>query len=50
MIQVARSEAAMRQSLRDLLLILVLGLPLAVALAGVGGTHSRAGRSHRSNG
>ncbi|HEY6360826.1 MAG TPA: ATP-binding protein [Vicinamibacterales bacterium] len=36
-IQVARSEAAMRRSLRDLLLILVLGLPLAVALAGIGG-------------
>ena len=36
-IQVARSEAAMRQALRDLLLILVLGLPLAVALAGLGG-------------
>jgi heavy metal sensor kinase len=36
-IQVARSEAAMRQSLRELLLVLVLGLPLAVALAGLGG-------------
>jgi heavy metal sensor kinase len=36
-IQVARSEAAMRQNLSDLLLILVLGLPLAVALAGLGG-------------
>ena len=36
-IQVARSEAAMRQALGDLLLILVLGLPLAVALAGLGG-------------
>ena len=29
-VQVARSEEAMRQQLRDLLLILVLGLPLAV--------------------
>jgi heavy metal sensor kinase len=36
-IQVARSEAAMRQDLRDLLLVLVLGLPFAVALAGLGG-------------
>jgi heavy metal sensor kinase len=36
-IQVARSEAPMRQNLRDLLLILVLGLPLAVLLAGLGG-------------
>jgi heavy metal sensor kinase len=36
-IQVARSEAAMRQSLRELLLVLVLGLPIAVALAGLGG-------------
>jgi heavy metal sensor kinase len=36
-IQVARSEAAMRQSLSELLLVLVLGLPIAVALAGLGG-------------
>jgi heavy metal sensor kinase len=36
-IQVARSEAAMRQALRELLLVLVLGLPIAVALAGLGG-------------
>lgn len=36
-IQVARSEAAMRGQLRDLFLILVLGLPLAVGIAGVGG-------------
>jgi heavy metal sensor kinase len=36
-IQVARSEAGMRQELRDLLLFLVLGLPLAVAVAGLGG-------------
>ena len=36
-IQVARSEAPMRQQLRELLLILVLGLPLAVAVAGLGG-------------
>jgi heavy metal sensor kinase len=36
-IQVARSEAGMRQELRELLLFLVLGLPLAVAVAGLGG-------------
>ena len=36
-IQVARSEAGMRRTLRDLLIILVLSLPLAVAAAGVGG-------------
>jgi heavy metal sensor kinase len=36
-VQVARSEEAMRQQLRDLLLILVLGLPLAVGVAGLGG-------------
>lgn len=36
-IQVARSEATMRQNLRDLLVMLVFGLPLAVALAGLGG-------------
>jgi heavy metal sensor kinase len=36
-IQVARSEAAMRQSLSELMLVLVLGLPIAVALAGLGG-------------
>jgi heavy metal sensor kinase len=36
-IQVARSEAAMRQSLGELLLVLVLGLPIAVTLAGLGG-------------
>jgi heavy metal sensor kinase len=36
-IQVARSEATMRQNLRELLVMLVLGLPLAVALAGLGG-------------
>jgi heavy metal sensor kinase len=36
-IQVARSEAAMRQNLRELLFMLVLGLPLAVAVAGLGG-------------
>ena len=36
-IQVARSEAAMRQSLSELLLVLALGLPIAVALAGLGG-------------
>ena len=36
-VQVARSEEAMQQQLRDLLLILVLGLPLAVGTAGLGG-------------
>ena len=36
-IQVARSEASMRQDLRQLVLILVLGLPLGVAAAGFGG-------------
>ena len=37
-VQVARSEEAMRQQVRDLLLILVLGLPMAVGVAGLGGT------------
>jgi heavy metal sensor kinase len=36
-IQVARSEAAMREELRQLVLIFVLGLPVAVAVAGLGG-------------
>ena len=36
-IQVARSEAAMRGELRQLVLIFVLGLPVAVAVAGLGG-------------
>ena len=36
-IQVARSEAAMRSELRQLVLIFVLGLPVAVAVAGLGG-------------
>ena len=36
-VQVARSEDAMQQQLRDLLLILVLGLPLAVGVSGFGG-------------
>lgn len=36
-IQVARSEAAMRGELRQLALILALGLPLAGAIAGLGG-------------
>jgi heavy metal sensor kinase len=36
-LQVARSEEAMQQQLRDMLLILVLGLPLAVGVAGLGG-------------
>jgi heavy metal sensor kinase len=36
-VQVARSEEAMQQQLRDLLLILVLGLPVAVGVSGLGG-------------
>ena len=36
-IQVGWSEAAMRQELRELMLMLVLGLPLSVAAAGLGG-------------
>ncbi len=36
-IQVARSEAPMEQELQRLVLILVFGLPLGVALAGLGG-------------
>ena len=36
-IQVARSEAPMRQEVRQLLLILTFGMPLAVAVAGLGG-------------
>jgi len=36
-VQVARSEEAMQQQMRDLLLILELGLPLAVGVAGLGG-------------
>jgi heavy metal sensor kinase len=36
-IQIARSEAPMRQQLNELALILVLGLPLGVAAAGLGG-------------
>jgi heavy metal sensor kinase len=36
-IQVARPETAMRQQLRDLSLIFVFGLPLALAVAGLGG-------------
>ena len=36
-IQVGRSEEPMRAQSRDLLLILLLGLPLAIAVAGVGG-------------
>lgn len=36
-IQVGRSESSMDADLRDLALILVLGLPIAVAVAGVGG-------------
>ena len=36
-IQVARSEADMRKEVRDVGLILLLGLPIAVALAGLGG-------------
>ena len=36
-IQVGWSEAAMRQELNELMLVLVLGLPLSVAAAGFGG-------------
>src|SRR5207237_1272320 len=36
-LQVARSEAGMRRTIRDLVITLILGLPLAVAAAGVGG-------------
>jgi len=36
-VQVAESEGPMRQNLHDLLLILLLGLPLAAAIAGFGG-------------
>ena len=36
-IQVARSEAAMRQELRELAIIFVFGLPIAVVIAGLGG-------------
>ncbi len=36
-LQVARSEEGMQKQLRDLLLILMLGAPLAVAVAGLGG-------------
>jgi heavy metal sensor kinase len=36
-LQVARSEAAMRRTIRDLIITLLLGLPLAVFAAGVGG-------------
>jgi heavy metal sensor kinase len=36
-IQVGRSEAAAQESLRELALILLLGLPVAVAAAGLGG-------------
>jgi heavy metal sensor kinase len=35
--QVGRSEAAMRQDMRTILLILLVGLPVAAALAGLGG-------------
>ncbi len=36
-IQVARSEETTREQLRELLLILALGLPVAIAVAGLGG-------------
>jgi heavy metal sensor kinase len=36
-IQVARSETAMRQELRELSLILIFGLPVGVVIAGLGG-------------
>jgi len=35
-IQVGRSEATMRRNLRDLLFVLIVGLPLAVSVAGFG--------------
>jgi len=36
-VQVGRSEEPMREQLRELVLVLVLGLPLAVGVAGLGG-------------
>ena len=36
-VQVGRSEALMRQEVRELALVLLLGLPLSVAAAGLGG-------------
>ena len=36
-IQVARSEETMREQLRELALLLALGLPVAIAVAGLGG-------------
>jgi signal transduction histidine kinase len=36
-LQVARSEAGMRRTIRDLIITLLLSLPLAVAAAGLGG-------------
>ncbi len=36
-IQVAASESAMREYLRELLFVMLLGLPLAAAIAGLGG-------------
>jgi len=36
-LQVGRSEATMREDLRELAVILLLGLPIAVAIAGLGG-------------
>lgn len=36
-LQVARSEAGMRRTIRDLIITLLLSLPVAVAAAGVGG-------------
>jgi heavy metal sensor kinase len=36
-LQLGRSEESMRQDLRELAVILLLGLPLAVAVAGIGG-------------
>ena len=40
----------MRQQMRDPVLILLLGLPVAVATAGFGGTRSHGVRLRRSNG
>jgi heavy metal sensor kinase len=36
-LQVARSEAGMRRTIRDLIITLILSLPVAVAAAGIGG-------------
>ena len=50
-LRVSRSEERLRGQLREVLIVLVLGLPLVVALAGVGGYHPRAAgaRADRSS-